>query len=102
VAAQQAPPEIEEPATAVHAAGPQKPRLASAIGVIVKVGKRGIAVAKPGQERPTLVLLQPDTRIRLDRQLVELDALQPGDRVAALGDLSPRGAIVARGIRAHR
>ena len=96
------PQEVDDQAAASQDPQAQKQRLTIAMGTISQVGKRGIAIVKPGQEKPTMVAVRPATRIWLDHERTTLEGLQPGDRVAVLGSVNPRGAILARGIRAHR
>src|SRR5206468_2865101 len=68
----QAPREIEEPVPPQRDVRAEKERLISGAGVIVKVGKKGIAIVKPGQEQRTLVAVGPTTRIWLNRQPARL------------------------------
>jgi hypothetical protein len=88
--AETAPPE-ERPV-------PPRPQAHSVLGVVVRKGPNGIAVRTP--EGPIVrVRVLPNTIIRRAGERADLAAIEPGDRVVAVGRVNPNGVLLARGLR---
>jgi hypothetical protein len=88
-----------EPPTAPAAQGPSKPpaQMHSAFGRVMARRENVIRVRTPeGEVVRVRVLAQ--TLIRKANTRVDVDAIEPGDRLLAVGRMNANGVLVARGV----
>jgi hypothetical protein len=102
-----APPPAPEPVIAAvepeaEAASPTGVPRRAALGHVVGIRGRFLAVKVPTQEKPVVVAVRPATNLRINRHPAKLEELQIGDYVVVAGRTGPRGNLIARALNVVR
>ena len=82
--------------------GPPAPQRRTALGHIVGIRGRFLAVKVSSQEKPIIVAVRPATNLRINRRPADLEDLQIGDFVVVAGRTGPRGNLLARALHASQ
>jgi hypothetical protein len=81
---------------------PPPVRRRAALGHIVGMRGRFLAVKVPSQEKPIVVAIRPETNLRVNRRPAALEDLQVGDYIVVAGRVGPQGNLVARALNIVR